>query len=1626
MNKLHAFFLGLFIAGSGTMAHAQIIKGSNGTASQPTPLKISKKSLRGIAPKGVTLRADYVKARQQYFVIAFDDVLSADAESLLNLHATYISYIPDHIYIYAAPDAQKAVTAIQKAFAGRKDVHILASGNIPLRYKLINSILEAIDKGEALPAAVVEKGIVVNTIRPEDRTALEATLDKWKIPYELTPYDEVRLTSPTSESVSRVAAIPYVLYLHPHETPEQLAFHMNWITEANRIKIVNYDHKGPIGKGVTFANWEPYGGESHWKMGSYGRNEKSLTDNTENAHGTNCGLIVSGADNLVEDETQGMAPGMRVIAMNDKLSPWGIHHNGIRTALSKGYSPLVSNHSVGWNIDKNSPDKYLDAAALIDDIIYRQNNYMCCYPTGNWAYGEAIYPPFTEPDYGRITGHIKTNKNGLAIHSTIHPGVDVTWANFGPTFDGRMKPDVCAQGSGGTSYASPGVAGLIGVLTEQFKTTYPDQGDRMDVCKAVMLNTALDVRTYAKGKEEGRGIDYRTGFGEINPPAAIKTITDRRISFDRSVIHNKQEEMTITVPENQIELRVMLYWNDPAATNGSQVPLINDLDLEVVTPSGDIILPWTLDPTPANVSKPAKRAVNRHDNAEQVIITAAQKGETLAPGKYIIRVKGHKVPRGPQKFVTTWQTRERGIIWTSIPEGYRISPGQEVLLSWDMTVSTAEDLVAPNFRRGTMTPKVYYRVSPEDKWTIASPSRGTCYWSNVGTKEVSGEVYGKNFLKWIVPSSMAPTSTLQFRVMADDMESISANAQVGERLEGRPTLLSLSEKKVKLSWKPAKKVTTGKYYIYALYDKYMQVVDSVDLPATEKEITAPQGVKWSQDQFFAVAVFDTSSKALGRRSPVIGFDPLNHETVDPADAWHPSYTLCVGDTLNLSTNQLEGKVQWYHNDAPVEGEYAAARVLKITRDNPGTYRYTIADADNKVVYTSPNARIMRSAAELADTARWGDFVWEGYVFHKAGGSAGKLPLLTDNLPFYGKFTLPSFSFDSHHTLFPWNNGRASDIEGFAGCTTSSDSQETVIVMKRKGFLPGKYSLKFERASGVAEIFVRDGEGRLLKKKVTPVNSHQTTIGIVALDENSTIEIHWTGTHLSFTANLQIPSAEIGNSPAHVSPRPGFWFDANNIEGKNGSEVKRIIDAYPQAETLSLIGSKGALLNTSGSNYNATLNFKGACGYIGGMRKANTTTNATDFIVVNAERGSGGERLVSFGKGKEDITDEQGYSIFVDANGYYTTQHKGGLVFQHKGSAGVPRLLTIRRTNQNSSISVNGDHLDGQGKPHPQALSLRKMTIGTSFDPADPKFFRGQLAEVVHYDFSIPAASENRIRTYLAIKHGITLNHDYISGSNILFPVGKNAYKHQITGLGRDDKSRLHQKQSCGTHYNGYPAMLTIALGDLAESNAASPSALTDNLAFYVAGANSNDAPNVRTTGDVSRVAYLLKRTLPADAVPQQLSFYLPANSFKLAGKTPYIEFSATEITAPAPAATSKLVELKPYTGKPNLLRADYTPTDNDTYFRVVWKTTVPNAIADVLIDAGGSAVSHDPEASAFVVNVKNAVSLDLTDLQGRNLGRNIAVKGGRAKTTPLPMGVYVVKVLCKDGTSHAVKVTVSQ
>jgi hypothetical protein len=235
------------------------------------------------------------------------------------------------------------------------------------------------------------------------------------------------------------------------------------------------------------------------------------------------------------------------------------------------------------------------------------------------------------------------------------------FSSFGPTDDGRIKPDVVGNGLNvlsssaladdsyavlsGTSMATPNVSGSLHLLQELYHRLNNGTFMRAATLKGLVVHTADEAGV-------SPGPDYIFGWGLLNASSAGRTIanTSTNVIQERTLAQGQ----TYTVPvvaSGAGPLLVTISWTDPEAEvtpikdalNNRTRRLVNDLDVRVGRGSANY-LPWTLDPT--SPTTPAVPGDNVLDNVEQIRIADAVPGET-----YTVTVS-HKgtLQRGPQAF----------------------------------------------------------------------------------------------------------------------------------------------------------------------------------------------------------------------------------------------------------------------------------------------------------------------------------------------------------------------------------------------------------------------------------------------------------------------------------------------------------------------------------------------------------------------------------------------------------------------------------------------------------------------------------------------------------------------------------------------------------------------------------------------------------------------------------------------------------------------------------------------------------------------------------------------------------------------------------------------------------------
>jgi len=224
------------------------------------------------------------------------------------------------------------------------------------------------------------------------------------------------------------------------------------------------------------------------------------------------------------------------------------------------------------------------------------------------------------------------------------------YSSWGPTDDGRIKPDVVANGDDystggdgvystlngnnsdygsyfGTSMATPNATGTAALLIQQYGQLFPGGAMRSATLKGLLIHTASD--------RGNAGPDYKYGWGLVNGVAAADLIRDHAANPLKARMNEGVITSTTTTVNHEFvwdgvsPIRATLCWTDPAGTatttNDLRTPrLINNLNLKITGPSGSEHLPYVMPFvgtwTQASMDLPATTGVNNVDNVEQVFI----------------------------------------------------------------------------------------------------------------------------------------------------------------------------------------------------------------------------------------------------------------------------------------------------------------------------------------------------------------------------------------------------------------------------------------------------------------------------------------------------------------------------------------------------------------------------------------------------------------------------------------------------------------------------------------------------------------------------------------------------------------------------------------------------------------------------------------------------------------------------------------------------------------------------------------------------------------------------------------------------------------------------------------------
>jgi len=708
-----------------------------------------------------------------YWFIQFYEIPTIEIQQELSRHdIKLLEYIPEKTYIVSLP------LHFDKTLL--KDFPIRSVQAYSADFKLSPAIRELIELSKLKDTHKIE--IVIHSFDDIPIEIISARLKMMKLSilkqYNGLPFLHCIVPLDQITDLSNQGFVSYIDKPTPKGVKEDRGARALHRTSAIDNEFASGLHYDGSGVNVCVRDDGKIGPHIDYK----GRFDQSLTYSnlSFSTHGDMVSGILMGGGNLNPDVT-GTAKGAFLYLLDyeaDFMDETLMLHKDKNVVITN------SSYSDGCN------DGYTDYTYTIDKQIFENPTLMHVFSAGNSGSTDCGYGAGT--DWGNITGGNKLGKNCLAVGNTDELGVLDNSSSRGPATDGRIKPDICAQGSsqlstfpnntinfgGGTSAAAPGISGVLAELNQAYREKNNGQAPPSALLKACLLNSANDLAT--------PGPDFITGWGLVNALRAYN-ILDSKQYLTNSIFQSEQNTSSINIPAGTKRLNVMLYWAEKPAAVMSSKALINDLDLNLKDEIGKLYLPWILDPTPVSdsLSKPATKGIDHLNNMEQVSI------DKPVAGKYDININGFSIPTGKQDY---WITYE---IIADTPRivypygGESFNPKELISIQWDAAGDEGEFTLD-------------YSLNEGQNWTFIKKVNGNLrrtYWQTLAN----------------------PTEKIWLRISRNGNSNMMQHPYTILQQIDTVHIDRICPDFVELSWDSIP--SASKYVIYHLEDKYMETFD---------------------------------------------------------------------------------------------------------------------------------------------------------------------------------------------------------------------------------------------------------------------------------------------------------------------------------------------------------------------------------------------------------------------------------------------------------------------------------------------------------------------------------------------------------------------------------------------------------------------------------------------------------------------------------------------------------------------------------------------------------------------------------------------------------------------------------
>ncbi|TFH37701.1 MAG: hypothetical protein E4G95_04540, partial [Bacteroidia bacterium] len=377
----------------------------------------------------------------------------------------------------------------------------------------------------------------------------------------------------------------------------------------------------------------------------------------------------------------GINPDARGMAGEASILGWDMNNDIAEMSMAAVDGAVVSNHSYGplcgWYYNSSTEKWYWygdvtisavedyefgfydQTSADLDYVGWSAPDYLIVKSAGNDRNDAPAEQPVThyvwngtwmqvnnvirDPD-GGIDGYdclspMAVAKNILTVGAVDDAKNMTTFSSFGPTDDGRIKPDVISNGKevystfgsaidayayyDGTSMATASATGAIALVHNLQELVQPGVKLQSSTVKGLLIHTADESGT-------SPGPDYSFGWGILNLKTACDLIFSNSGNGGKNISEGEitQGETIIIPVETDVNapfLKITICWTDPPgvpsdpALNSRDPKLVNDIDIELENISNqNKYYPWVMDVE--NPGLPATQGINHIDNVEQIYL----------------------------------------------------------------------------------------------------------------------------------------------------------------------------------------------------------------------------------------------------------------------------------------------------------------------------------------------------------------------------------------------------------------------------------------------------------------------------------------------------------------------------------------------------------------------------------------------------------------------------------------------------------------------------------------------------------------------------------------------------------------------------------------------------------------------------------------------------------------------------------------------------------------------------------------------------------------------------------------------------------------------------------------------